>query len=107
MIKEICGSAFDIDNDMKDDGFNINTKYLQGRTLGHYIVKRHKLGLLGKLSKLGLNLNVPVSVAYNFQDQYGLKNAVSDGLDNFWRSIQEFAKQGIFLHYDSIKRVFE
>lgn len=41
-----------------DNGFNINSKYLKGRTLGHYCVMYNVKGMVGYLSKLGLNLDI-------------------------------------------------
>lgn len=40
------------------DGFNINTKYLKGKTLAHYAVKYNVTGLLSYLAKCGLNLDI-------------------------------------------------
>ena len=40
------------------NGFNINTKYLKGKTLGHYVVKYNVTGLFIYLLKCGLNLDI-------------------------------------------------
>jgi ankyrin repeat protein len=40
------------------NGFNINTKYLKGKTLGHYVVKYNVSGLFIYLLKCGLNLDI-------------------------------------------------
>ena len=40
------------------NGFNINTKYLKGKTLGHYVIKYNVTGLLLYLAKIGLNLDI-------------------------------------------------
>lgn len=39
-------------------GFDINSKYLKGKTLGHYVVKYNVSGLFIYLAKCGLNLNI-------------------------------------------------
>ena len=39
-------------------GFNINTKYLKGKTLAHYVVKYNVTGLFLYLVKCGLNLDI-------------------------------------------------
>lgn len=41
-----------------NEGFDINTKYLKGKTIAHYVVKYNVAGLFIFLSKLGLNLNI-------------------------------------------------
>lgn len=41
-----------------NEGFNINTKYLRGNTLAHYIIKYNVFGLFNFLAKLGLNLDI-------------------------------------------------
>ena len=40
------------------NGFDINSKYLKGKTLGHYVVKYNITGLFIYLAKCGLNLNI-------------------------------------------------
>lgn len=40
------------------NGFNINSKYLKGKTLGHYVVKYNVTGLFIYLLKCGLNLDI-------------------------------------------------
>ena len=40
------------------NGFNINTKYLKGKTLAHYVVKYNITGLFLYLVKCGLNLDI-------------------------------------------------
>ena len=40
------------------NGFDINTKYLKGKTLAHYVVKYNVTGLFLYLLKSGLNLNI-------------------------------------------------
>lgn len=40
------------------NGFDINTKYLKGKTLAHYVVKYNVTGLYLYLSKCGLNLDI-------------------------------------------------
>ena len=40
------------------NGFDINTKYLKGKTLAHYVVKYNVTGLFLYLLKCGLNLNI-------------------------------------------------
>ena len=40
------------------NGFDINTKYLKGKTLGHYVIKYNVTGLLLYLAKIGLNLDI-------------------------------------------------
>ena len=39
-------------------GFNINSKYLKGRTLAHYVVKYNITGLILYLVKYGINLDI-------------------------------------------------
>lgn len=41
-----------------NNGFDINTKYLKGNTLAHYIIKYNVSGLFSFLSKLGFNLDI-------------------------------------------------
>ena len=41
-----------------NNGFDINSKYLKGKTLGHYVVKYNITGLFIYLAKCGLNLNI-------------------------------------------------
>lgn len=40
------------------NGFDINTKYLKGKTLAHYVVKYNVTGLYLYLLKCGLNLDI-------------------------------------------------
>ena len=40
------------------NGFDINTKYLKGKNLAHYVVKYNVTGLLLYLLKCGLNLDI-------------------------------------------------
>lgn len=40
------------------NGFDINTKYLKGKTLAHYVVKYNITGLFIYLLKYGLNLDI-------------------------------------------------
>ena len=40
------------------NGFDINTKYLKGKTLAHYVVKYNVTGLYLYLFKCGLNLDI-------------------------------------------------
>lgn len=40
------------------NGFDINTKYLKGKTLAHYVVKYNVTGLFIYLLKCGLNLDI-------------------------------------------------
>lgn len=39
-------------------GFNINSKYLKGKTIAHYVVKYNVTGLMVYLSRYGLNLDI-------------------------------------------------
>ncbi len=70
------------------NGFDINTKYLKGRTLGHYIVRYNVTGLVGFVSKLGLNLDIcddnydtPLHIAVKNNRLYLIKELVKAGVD--------------------------
>lgn len=70
------------------NGFDLNTKYIKGRTLGHYIVKYNITGLIGFVSKLGLNLDIcddnydtPLHIAVKNKRLNLIKELIKAGVD--------------------------
>lgn len=70
------------------EGFDINTKYIKGRTLGHYIVKYNISGLMVFVAKLGLNLDIcddnydtPLHIAVKNNRLYIIKELIKAGVD--------------------------
>ncbi len=70
------------------EGFNINTKYLKGNTIAHYIVKYNINGLFLFLKRMGLNLDIcndqydaPIHLAVRNNRFQLIKELVQAGCD--------------------------
>lgn len=70
------------------NGFDINTKYLKGKTIAHYVVKYNVTGLMSFLSKQGLNLNIcddnydsPLHFAVKKKRLWIIKELIQAGVD--------------------------
>ncbi len=61
MFQDTNFSIIKFKNDLNNyinDGFNINSKYNNGKTIAHLIVKYSKSGLFNYLVQLGLNIDI-------------------------------------------------
>ena len=70
------------------NGFDINSKYLRGKTLAHYVVKYNVTGLILYLSKNGLNLDIcddnydtPLHAAIKSNHAVLVKELINAGVD--------------------------
>lgn len=69
-------------------GFYVNTKYIKGRNLGHYVVKYDLPKLVGFLKKQGLNLDLcddnydaPIHKAIREKNAMVLKELIKNNVD--------------------------
>lgn len=71
-----------------NDGFDINSKYMVGKTLAHYVVKHNVPGVIPFLTKLGLRLDLcddrydtPLHLAVKLNRYIIAKELVNCGAD--------------------------